>query len=245
MSDNHSTAAEVPYQSAARAALGARRPSCLWGRRPARHDRAARHQSAAQHRGVRPAAGRAPPGGGPRRRARLQRRPEPSQGRDLSRSSKPAMSTSPSKRGRGRGPNTTTRASPTSRASSIRCSAARPLLPLPHRPDGRPGQGHLHRQPRRRLQRGTTPLESKVDPGSTGMCMVQALGSALTYLQRYSLRAAIGLAAGVDDDGRGAGGTSPKISSRAGRRAANAHRRDRPQRDDAAQARRRRRASTP
>ena len=54
-------------------------------------------------------------------------------------------------------------------------------------------------------------LESKVDPGSTGMSMVQALGSALTYLQRYSLRAAIGLAAGVDDDGRGAGGTSPRI----------------------------------
>jgi hypothetical protein len=58
----------------------------------------------------------------------------------------------------------------------------------------------------------TAPLESKVDPGSTGMSMVQALGSALTYLQRYSLRAAIGLAAGVDDDGRAAGGASPKIS---------------------------------
>jgi len=58
----------------------------------------------------------------------------------------------------------------------------------------------------------TSPLETKVDPGSTGMSMVQALGSALTYLQRYSLRAAIGLAAGVDDDGRAAGGTSPKIS---------------------------------
>ena len=57
----------------------------------------------------------------------------------------------------------------------------------------------------------TAPLQSKVDPGSTGMSMVQALGSALTYLQRYSLRAAIGLAAGVDDDGRGAGGASPKI----------------------------------
>lgn len=56
------------------------------------------------------------------------------------------------------------------------------------------------------------PLEGKVDPGTTGMSMVQALGSALTYLQRYSLRAAIGLAAGRDDDGRGAGGTSPKIS---------------------------------
>jgi hypothetical protein len=57
-----------------------------------------------------------------------------------------------------------------------------------------------------------TSLEGKVDPGSTGMSMVQALGSALTYLQRYGLRAAIGLAAGVDDDGRGAGGTSPRIS---------------------------------
>lgn len=56
------------------------------------------------------------------------------------------------------------------------------------------------------------PLEGKVDPGSTGMSTVQALGSCLTYLQRYSLRAAIGLAAGRDDDGRGAGGTSPKIS---------------------------------
>ena len=55
-------------------------------------------------------------------------------------------------------------------------------------------------------------LESKVDPGSTGMSWVQALGTVCTYLQRYSLRAAIGLAAGVDDDGRGAGGTSPKIA---------------------------------
>jgi hypothetical protein len=57
------------------------------------------------------------------------------------------------------------------------------------------------------------PLEAKVDPGSTGMSMVQALGSALTFLQRYSLRAAIGLAAGIDDDGRAAGGASPKITT--------------------------------
>lgn len=56
-------------------------------------------------------------------------------------------------------------------------------------------------------------LEGEVDPGSTGMSMVQALGSALTYLQRYSLRAAIGLAAGIDDDGRSAGGASPKITA--------------------------------
>lgn len=55
-------------------------------------------------------------------------------------------------------------------------------------------------------------LESKVDPGNTGMTMVQALGSTLTFLQRYSLRSAIGLAAAVDDDGRGAGGSSPRIS---------------------------------
>ena len=58
-------------------------------------------------------------------------------------------------------------------------------------------------------------LESKVDPGNTGMPWVQALGSVCTYLQRYSLRAAIGLAAAVDDDGRAAGGTSPKISDEA------------------------------
>jgi hypothetical protein len=57
-----------------------------------------------------------------------------------------------------------------------------------------------------------TKLGDKVDPGSTGMSMVQALGSALTYLQRYSLRAAIGLAAAIDDDGRGAGGSSPRIT---------------------------------
>jgi hypothetical protein len=55
-------------------------------------------------------------------------------------------------------------------------------------------------------------LEGKVDIGSTGMSWTQALGSALTYLQRYSLRAAIGLAAGVDDDGRGAG-CSPRINN--------------------------------
>jgi ERF superfamily len=60
-------------------------------------------------------------------------------------------------------------------------------------------------------------LESKVDPGSTGMSMVQALGSVLTYLQRYSLRAAIGLAAAVDDDGKAAGGTSPRIDIEQGR----------------------------
>jgi hypothetical protein len=57
------------------------------------------------------------------------------------------------------------------------------------------------------------PLEGKVDIGTTGMSWTQALGSALSYLQRYSLRAAIGLAAGVDDDGKAAGGSSPKIDA--------------------------------
>jgi hypothetical protein len=32
---------------------------------------------------------------------------------------------------------------------------------------------------------------------------IQAIGSVVTYLQRYTLKAAIGVAAGVDDDGRG------------------------------------------
>lgn len=47
----------------------------------------------------------------------------------------------------------------------------------------------------------TSPLEAVADPGSTGMSNVQALGATLSYLQRYSLRASIGLAAGRDTDG--------------------------------------------
>lgn len=58
-----------------------------------------------------------------------------------------------------------------------------------------------------------TKLEGEADPGSTGMSTVQALGSALTYLQRYSLRAAIGLAAAIDDDGRSASGPAPQIDA--------------------------------
>ena len=72
------------------------------------------------------------------------------------------------------------------------------------------------------------------------MSMVQALGSALTYLQRYSLRAAIGLAAAVDDDGRGAGGTSPRISADQANELQRLIEETRPQPDDAAQAHRRR-----
>lgn len=47
----------------------------------------------------------------------------------------------------------------------------------------------------------TSPLEEVADPGSTGMSPVQALGATLSYLQRYSLRSSIGLAAGRDTDG--------------------------------------------
>jgi hypothetical protein len=41
---------------------------------------------------------------------------------------------------------------------------------------------------------------------------VQAIGSSLTYLQRYALKAALGLAAAVDDDGKGGKGTVKTIS---------------------------------
>lgn len=37
---------------------------------------------------------------------------------------------------------------------------------------------------------------------------IQAVGSTITYLQRYTLKAALGLAASNDDDGRAAGGAS-------------------------------------
>jgi hypothetical protein len=55
------------------------------------------------------------------------------------------------------------------------------------------------------------PLEGTIDAGGTNMNALQALGSALTYLQRYALRAALGLAAGRDDDARSAS-AGPKIS---------------------------------
>jgi hypothetical protein len=38
---------------------------------------------------------------------------------------------------------------------------------------------------------------------------IQAIGSSITYLQRYTLKAALGLAASDDDDGNAAGGTLP------------------------------------
>jgi len=58
------------------------------------------------------------------------------------------------------------------------------------------------------------PLEgsSEIPPGSN-MNALQALGSALTYLQRYSLRSALGLAAGRDDDARSLSAASPPIEA--------------------------------
>lgn len=41
---------------------------------------------------------------------------------------------------------------------------------------------------------------------------IQAVGSTVTYLQRYTLKSALGLAASVDDDGRGAGGLKETVS---------------------------------
>jgi hypothetical protein len=59
----------------------------------------------------------------------------------------------------------------------------------------------------------TDPLEGVADPGSTSMNPFQALGSGLTYLARYSLRMALGLAAGADDDARAMSPSSPKVSA--------------------------------
>lgn len=40
---------------------------------------------------------------------------------------------------------------------------------------------------------------------------IQAIGSAVTYLQRYALKAALGLAASADDDGRAAGPSNSEV----------------------------------
>lgn len=48
-------------------------------------------------------------------------------------------------------------------------------------------------------------LSAPRDEGA-GKNSIQAIGSAVTYLQRYTLKAALGLAASYDDDGRAAGG---------------------------------------
>jgi ERF superfamily len=53
-----------------------------------------------------------------------------------------------------------------------------------------------------------TPLTAKVDP-SGNKNHIQAISSAVTYLERITLKAAVGAAAGRDDDGRASG---PPIS---------------------------------
>lgn len=57
--------------------------------------------------------------------------------------------------------------------------------------------GHGHRE--------ETPLSSKADGNPSGMNDLQRIASATTYLQRYTLKMALGLAVAHDDDGRGAG----------------------------------------
>lgn len=55
--------------------------------------------------------------------------------------------------------------------------------------------GHGHRE--------ETPLSSGPDQNSSGMNNLQRIASAVTYLERYTLKAALGLAAAHDDDARG------------------------------------------
>lgn len=58
----------------------------------------------------------------------------------------------------------------------------------------------------------TTELSAAPDK-SGGKNAIQSIGSVVTYLQRYTLKAALGLAASVDDDGISAGPRSSTISS--------------------------------
>jgi hypothetical protein len=53
-----------------------------------------------------------------------------------------------------------------------------------------------------------TTLSAGAD-GSGGKNSIQGIGSTITYLQRYTLKLALGLAAGRDDDGHAAGETKP------------------------------------
>lgn len=59
----------------------------------------------------------------------------------------------------------------------------------------------------------TTTLEAAEDH-SGNKNTIQAIGSAATYLQRYTLKLALGLAASTDDDGRAAGAAEEKIEDR-------------------------------
>lgn len=55
--------------------------------------------------------------------------------------------------------------------------------------------GHGHRE--------ETPLSSGPDQNGSGMNNLQRIASAVTYLERYTLKAALGLAASHDDDAQG------------------------------------------
>ncbi|WP_425087805.1 ERF family protein [Stappia sp.] len=59
-----------------------------------------------------------------------------------------------------------------------------------------------------------TSLSAPVDASGNKNAM-QAIGSAITYLQRYTLKAALGLSAAVDDDGHG--GQDPRADERPAR----------------------------
>ncbi len=65
--------------------------------------------------------------------------------------------------------------------------------------------GHGHRE--------ETPLSSGPDQNSSGMNNLQRIASAVTYLQRYTLKAALGLAASNDDDGRGSSAETGTITA--------------------------------
>lgn len=63
--------------------------------------------------------------------------------------------------------------------------------------------GHGHRE--------ENPLQSSRDT-SGGKNDIQAVGSVVSYLQRYTLKAALGLAAAADDDGQASEGSNNLIS---------------------------------
>ena len=58
-----------------------------------------------------------------------------------------------------------------------------------------------------------TELSEKPDAGP-GRNAIQALGSCLTYLQRYSLKLALGLSASKDDDGKAAGASVATVTQK-------------------------------
>ncbi|NPU23993.1 ERF family protein [Bradyrhizobium denitrificans] len=61
--------------------------------------------------------------------------------------------------------------------------------------------------------REETPLSSGPDQNTSGMNNLQRIASAVTYLERYTLKAALGLAASNDDDGRGSSAETGTITA--------------------------------